>query len=410
MRGTDDRQPSLFSAVADAYAGGEPISNAALYQHLVERGAITQSELQQRTAIGRSSKGHSLVKRKVRWIQQTLRQLGLLERVPGQTGIWSVKKTQDVDGFQIAPLNMVRVAFSTDMGLALWADASVFRKLHLPFHLVLTSPPYPLSNPRSYGNPSPAQFTDFICDALEPLVRNLAAGGSICLNLSNDIFLSRSPARSTYLERLTIALEDRLGLQLMDRLVWHNPNKQPGPTHWACQQRIQLVHTYEPVLWFCNDPVRCLADNRRVLQLHKPAQRLLMERGGETRTATYGDGAYTLRPGSFGQETAGSIPRNVIPVSHDTLATASLKKAVMAEGLPAHGALMPRTLASFLIRFLVPPGSRVIEPFGGWGTTIEQAELAGCEWIMTERVAQYLGAAAIRMKQAPGFHSHMAFN
>ena len=73
----------------------------------------------------------------------------------------------------------------------------------------------------------------------------------MALSLSNDIFEQGSPARSLYLERLTIALEDRLGLRLMDRLIWKS-NKPPGPYQWASKERMQLNTAYEPVLWFSN--------------------------------------------------------------------------------------------------------------------------------------------------------------
>ena len=36
------------------------------------------------------------------------------------------------------------------------------------------------------------EYVDFICGALEPLLKNLIVGGCIALNVSNDIFLSKS--------------------------------------------------------------------------------------------------------------------------------------------------------------------------------------------------------------------------
>ncbi|MDN8617174.1 site-specific DNA-methyltransferase [Variovorax ginsengisoli] len=258
---------------------------------------------------------------------------------------------------------------------------------------------------RAYGNPSEAEYVDFICGALEPLLKNLIAGGCIALNVSNDIFLSRSPARSMYVERLTLALHDRLGLQLLERAIWHNPAKPPGPTYWASIKRQQLNVGYEPVLVFCNDPVRCVADNRRVLQPHSKRHAQLLAAGGEIRTATYGDGAYKLRPGSFGNVTAGKIPKNVISLSRVSREVEKTRKEAKALGLPTHGALMPVKLARLLVEFLTPPGGLVLDPFGGWLSTALACEEAGYRWMAFEMMAEYSAGGGMRLSDRPGFHA-----
>ena len=394
-------QLELFGSVMHAYGGAHEVRNDDLYEGLVRTGVVDAGEIDTTSPVGRAAQRHSLGKRKVRWIQQTLRQLGVIERVPGRRGVWRAVAKKELDK---APRNLVRVAFSTDLGLALWSDCSAFRRIDEPIDLILSSPPYALSKARAYGGPSVKEYTEFICRAVEPLLRNLVPGGSLCLNLSNDIFLAGTPARSTYLERLTIALED-LGLLLMDRLVWENPSKPPGPTYWACKERVQLVHTWEPVLWMTNDPTRCLADNRRVLRPHSAANSKLIARGGESRSTSYGDGAHRLRPGSFGAETAGTIPRNILRIPHEASSIAPVRQAALDSGLPAHGALMPRDLARFLIEFLTPAGGMVADLFSGWFTTATQAEETGRRWICTEQMAQYVALGAWRLQDAPGFHS-----
>lgn len=394
-------QLELFGSVMHAYGGSHELRNEDLYEGLVRTGVVDAGEIDTTSPVGRAAQRHSLGKRKVRWIQQTLRQLGVIERVPGRRGVWRAVAKKELDK---APRNLVRVAFSTDLGLALWSDCSAFRRIDEPIHLILSSPPYPLSKARAYGGPSVKEYTEFICRSIEPLLRNLVPGGSLCLNLSNDIFLAGTPARSTYLERLTIALED-LGLSLMDRLVWENPSKPPGPTYWACKERVQLVHTWEPVLWMTNDPTRCFADNRRVLRPHSEATSKLIASGGERRLTSYGDGAHRLRPGSFGAETGGTIPRNVLRIPHEASSIASTRQAALDSGLPAHGAIMPRELARFLIEFLTPPEAVIADLYSGWCTTATQAEATGRRWICTEQMVQYLAVGAWRLQDAPGFHS-----
>jgi site-specific DNA-methyltransferase (cytosine-N4-specific) len=399
-------QLDLFSAILSAYSHGDEVSNADLYKTLESTGTVSSATLCARSEIGKDKALHSPAKRSCRWIQQTLRKLGAIERVDGKRGVWRAVANAGEDLQQARP-GVALLAFSTKLGLALWADCSVFKTLDEPISLILTSPPYPLSCPRAYGNPSEREFVDFICRALEPLVKSLVRGGSVALNISNDIFIKGSPERSLYVERTVIALNDRLGLHLMDRLVFENPCKPPGPTYWACRERVQLVHTYEPVLWFSNDPKACFADNRRVLRPHTDHQKKLIARGGESRTATFGDGAYSLREGSFGAQTDGSIQRNILRFPHDVGINRHAKRLAHEQGLATHAAMMPLGLAKFLIGFTTPSPSEgeqpalVADPFGGWQTTALAAEQTGRRWISTELMGQYVAGAANRFNGNP---------
>lgn len=397
------QQSDLFEPLLAAYRNvqihDEGISNAALYQAMNLVGG-------ERKPVGRAHERHNLEHRTVRWHQQTLKRLGLLERVPGQRGRWRLTpKAQKEGDLTPAPEGVALVAFSTDLGVAIWTRTETLAgKLTDQISAIITSPPYPLREARAYGNPSEAEYVDFICGALEPLLKNLIVGGCIALNVSNDIFLSKSPARSMYVERLTLALHDRLGLHLLERAIWHNPAKPPGPTYWASIKRQQLNVGYEPVLIFCNDPVRCVADNRRVLQPHSKRHAQLLASGGEVRTATYGDGAYKLRAGSFGNVTAGKIPKNVISITHVSREVEKTRKGAKALGLPLHGALMPVKLARLLVEFLTPPGGLVLDPFSGWGSTAMACEEAGYRWMALEMMAEYAAGTGVRLSDRPGFY------
>jgi hypothetical protein len=230
----------------------------------------------------------------------------------------------------------------------------------------------------------------------------------VVLNISNDIFEAKSPARSLYMERLMLALHDRLGLALMDRIPWVNYSKPPGPTYWACVNRVQLTTAYEPVLWFTNDPLKVRSDNRRVLEAHSERHRKLMQGGGAGRTAEYGDGAYNIRPDSFGRVTAGKIPRNVLERGHACRDTTAYRRHTQALGLPTHGAMQPTSIPEFFIRYLTEPGELVVDQFGGTTKTGLAAERLGRRWIVTEWILQYLRGAAEMYRDFPGFHMNPA--
>lgn len=402
-------QLDLFAHVTTAYADARgTLDNATLYRTVAERCGIDGNELQARVPIGTSGTLHNPVTRRIRWMQQTLKRLGVIEHVEGQRGVWRLAEQVGKD-LHRATAGVRLVAFHTGLGMAIWSrHEDVFPRLGEPITLCVSSPPYPLRRARAYGNPSAADYVDFLCTALSPIVHDLVPGGSIVLNLTNDSFEAGSPARSLYLERLTLALHERLGLFLMDRIPWVNLSKPPGPTWWACVHRVQLTSAYEPVLWFTNDPLRVRSDNRRVLEAHTERHRALMHRGGAGREATYGDGAYQLRTGSYGKVTAGKIPRNVLHRGHVCSDTATYRSHVASLQLPSHGAMQPTAIPDFFIRLLSEPDELVVDPFGGTTKTGLAAERLGRRWIVTEWVLQYLRGAAEMYRAFPAFHLHPA--
>lgn len=398
-------QLELFQHVAEVYKANpeDVVDNARLYAAVARRAGISEDALNARAPVGGAGALRSLVKRAIRWQQQTLKQMGVIERVPGARGAWRLSEKMR-SGLHAARPGVTLLAFSTDLGLALWGTSpDAIARLEEPVELVLTSAPYPLRQPRAYGNPSCAEYVDFICRVLEPIVPKIAATGSLVLNLSNDVFHERSPARSTYLERVTIALEDRLGLQLMDRIIWQNRSKAPGPIQWASKARNQLNVCWEPCLWLAPDPLRCKADNRRVLEPHSDRHLKLIAGGGEKRQAVYGDGAYRIRPGSYAAETAGRIPRNVIEFGHACSINRAHRAVLKGLGLPTHGAGWPLSVPDFFIRFLTEPGDLVLDLFGGRCMTGLAAEMNGRRWLCVEQVLEYVRGGAELFRPFNGF-------
>lgn len=401
----NDRQFDLFAKVMEVYASGEEISNAQLYESVAERAGLDAAVLDKRVPIGQAGAMRSPLKRKIRWYQQTLRQMGVLSRVPGKRGQW--KMSDQAGDLTKATADIKLVAFSTELGVAIWGRCNdVFGQIDVPVVLSISSPPYPLRTARAYGNPTDAQYTDFICHSLEPIVRNLVDGGSIVLNVSNEIFESKSPARSLYLERMILALHDRLGLHLMDRIPWVNYSKPPGPTWWACVNRVHLSAAYEPIYWFTNNPAQVRSDNRRVLEPHTDRHLKMVASGGANRTAVYGDGAYRIRPDSYRNATPGKIPRNVMEKGHACGDTRAYRRKAQELGLPVHGAMQPTSIADFFIRFLTAPGELVVDPFGGTLRTGLAAERLGRRWLVAEQMLQYVRGAAELFRGSAGFELH----
>lgn len=399
----------LASAMAQVYAeaAGQQLTNAELFERLVDAKVTTRDELDDRRPVGRSGMRHSIAQRALRFRQQDLKREGLLERDPTKRGVWRLT-TIGKQKFVRPEPRRVLLAYSTRLGLALWGAAEdVASRIDQPVHLLLTSPPYPLAKPRAYGNPPIHEYIDFILRSLEPLLPKLVNGASLVLNLSQDIFNPGSPARSTVLERLTIACEDKLGLHLIDRICWHNPSKMPAPVRYASMNRTHLNFGWEPCLWFSNDPSALRSDNRRVLIPHTERHKQLMAKGGEARSRVHSDGAYRLRPGSsFAKETEGRIPRNVLTLGHACAGQQAYKEAAKALGLPAHGAPFPEAFVRFFVEFMTRRGDHCVDLFSGSGTLGTVCEDLGRTYTLGELFGENLRGAAERVKDAEGFELH----
>lgn len=391
-------QLTLWQSVAEVYlrAGDREIPNTEMYEAACSKAGVAPEAFEARVPIGRSGAEHSPMARTARWVQQTLKLRGVIERVPDKRGVWRLTREAKTELHRVER-GFVIVGFSTKLGVALWADCrDAMACLDEPLHLVLTSPPYALQKARAYGNPSAGEYIDFICSMLEPVMPKLADGASIVLNVTNDVFMPGSPARELLTERLTIALHDRLGLHKMDSFIWFNRSKAPGPVQWASIKRTQLNVGWEPILWMAKDPMQVYADNRRVLQPHSDRHAKLIAGGGEQRERSFSDGRYNLKIGRFGNATAGRIPKNVLEFSHSCGGQRSYKREAAALGLPVHGAPWPESLVEFMVRYLTTEGMLVADIFGGSQTTGAVCERLDRRWLTTDVMAEYVRGGATR--------------
>lgn len=383
---------NLFAAVTEAYVRADgPVSQEQLYQSLAQASGVGKEAFNERQPVGQAQAPVSLLKRRVRWYQQTLKHAGVIEPT-GDRGVWRLtgKGIEGSDMPVVAEGGSI-LGFSTELGIAVIASCEhFFAKINEPIHLIITSPPYPLAKPRAYGNVSEVQYVDWLCRTLEPVVKNLVQGGSICLNVGNDIFLPKSPARSLYRERLILALHARLGLYKMDEIIWQSP-KPPGPVAWASKKRVQLNTGYEPVYWLTNDPDRVRSDNRRVLEPHSEEHLRFVRSGGIKSVNSHSDGAYVKRLGAYSQETAGRIPKNVLSVARSGEdQDSAYRKFCKQYGLKTHGASMPVRLARFFIEFLTEKEELVVDPMAGRCKTGLAAEALGRRWICVDRDPEHV--------------------
>lgn len=166
---------------------------------------------------------------------------------------------------------------------------------------------------------------------------------------------------------------------------------------------MQLNEGHEYLLWFCNDPKACIADNRRVLEPHTERHLQFVRNGGTKSHASHSDGAYQTKPGSYSAETPGRIPRTVWQFSNYCASQREYKRSARRLGLAAHGAAMPMALARRVVRFMSRLGDLVIDPFGGSMTLGLAAEIEQRRWICTDTAFDYVRGGAERFLERPGF-------
>ncbi|MGU5865343.1 winged helix-turn-helix domain-containing protein [Aeromonas caviae] len=76
----------LVKTIYEEFGGN--ISNEELYERVAAKAGISSDVLNQLSEVGEAKTRHSLVKRKIRWYQQALKMMGVIERV--DRGVWKV--------------------------------------------------------------------------------------------------------------------------------------------------------------------------------------------------------------------------------------------------------------------------------------------------------------------------------
>jgi site-specific DNA-methyltransferase (cytosine-N4-specific) len=366
-------------------AGGAA-ATPALREAVADNLHLSEEARCRRTDVGGQS--HNALGYRVRWAQQQARLAGLVERTDHS---WRLTKSGKAQLTRCLPGRPVAI-FITEEGCALWGMAEDLASVVDPgsVRLLFTSPPYALNTKKAYGNEQGDAYVDWLCRVVETLMPVLMANGSLVLNLG-DTWNAGSPTVSLYQERAIIALHERLGLHLCQRLLWQNTAAMPVPSNYVGIERIRLKNAVESV-WWLSPSERPFADNRAILEPYSDRMRALIDAGG-SRGAKHPSG-HTQQPGAFATDNGGAIAPNLfrIPNTGDHAFASACKQA----GLPVHPARMPQELARKVIAFLSGEGEIVADPFGGSGTTARAAADLGRRWITTEAMREYVVSSRLR--------------
>ena len=256
--------------------------------------------------------------------------------------------------------------------------------LHGTVDLILTSPPYPLTSPKAYGNKNGEEYLNWIISVMEGLIPLLKSSGSLVIEIGNT-WNKGEPTMSIVPLQTLMAIKERLDLFVCQQFIWHNPSKLPGPATYVNIKRIRVKDSFTHIWWFAKNPTP-FADNTRVLDPYKEGMKRLLE------TQTYNQGT---RPSGhkigdgFLKENKGSIPSSVLSISN-TKESQQYREWCKKNGVPQHPARMPEKLAEFYINFLTKKQGLVFDPFAGSNTTGFTAQKLGRRWVSVEQKSEYV--------------------
>jgi site-specific DNA-methyltransferase (cytosine-N4-specific) len=278
--------------------------------------------------------------------------------------------------------------------------------------LILTSPPFPLNNKKSYGNLTGKAYRKWFIGLARLFSEFIAPSGSIVIELGNA-WMSGRPVQSLLpLECLVGFVKSRgTGLRLCQQFICHNPARLPSPAEWVNVRRIRATDSYTHVWWMAKSDFP-KADNRRVLRPYSKSMRRLLKdqtynSGKRPSEHTIGDRSFLLRHGGSIQPnflamsvTAGEKDLRLPSVMRlaNTNSNDFYLRRCREEGIDPHPARMHPSLAAYFVGLLTEPGDLVLDPFAGSNTTGFVAELLGRRWVSIDVARDFVRQSRIRFR------------
>jgi len=267
------------------------------------------------------------------------------------------------------------------------------RKLVGKVDLILTSPPFPLTSPKEYGNRKGTQYLDWLVRIVKDLIPLLSSTGSLVIEIGNS-WDKGQPTMSTLPLRTLLSIAEIDGVSLCQQFIWENSARLPGPATWVNRERIRLKDSHTNIWWFSPTPFP-KADNRKVLTEYSPAMKRLIKTGKYNpgrRPSQHVVGVDTFRVNNHG-----AIPGSTL-IMGNTSTDPNYRDWCQKQGLSLHPARMPIKLAEFFINFLTSKGDLVLDPFSGSNSTGRAAENLGRKWIGVEQDQRYVKGSRGRFR------------
>lgn len=259
-------------------------------------------------------------------------------------------------------------------------------------NLLMTSPPFALQRPKSYGNKLQDHYLDWILNFGREAWRILRPDGSFVMDLGGA-YKKGLPVRSLYNFRVLIAFCDQLGYHLAEEFFWHNPTKLPSPIQWVNKCKIRAKDSVNTVWWFSKSAFP-KADTRRVMTPYKSRMKQLLADPEAYYRPQERPSGHDISL-AFGRDNGGALPSNLLSIANSASNSFYLRTCKALE-LPRHPARYPEDLPRFFARLLTEPGDTILDIFSGSNTTGYVAEKEDRKWISMEKERDYAELSAIR--------------
>ena len=279
--------------------------------------------------------------------------------------------------------------------------------------LILTSPPFPLNNKKSYGNLNGEEYRTWF-ESLAPIFASLlTADGSIVVEMGNSWISGRPVQSLLHLESLLAFVKHaEADLRLCQQFVCYNPARLASPAAWVTIKRERITDSFTHVWWMAKSD-HPKADNRQVLRPYSDSMKALLKR--QSYNSGKRPSEHVISENGFLTDHGGSIAQNFFELDPldekrkvrlpnafsfaNTSSTDRFLQTCRERGIKPHPARMPEGLAAFFIRFLTDPGDLVLDPFAGSNTTGYMAERLDRRWLALEARSDYAEQSKIRFEK-----------
>jgi DNA modification methylase len=308
------------------------------------------------------------------------------------------------------------IAYKSHKGAYLVGDSikllcsKEFNKLKGKINLIVTSPPYPLNQKKSYGNYSGDEYLNWFLSLAPVFADMLTEDGSIVLEIGNAWEPGRPVQSLLHMKALLgFAEHPEANLRLIQQFVCYNPTRLPSPAQWVTVNRIRTVDSFTHVWWFAkNDFPK--ADNSKTLRPYSKSMQKLLKKG-EYNSGTR-PSEHIIGKTSFLTDHGGAIAHNFFEIEQmdlrrevrlpnafsmaNSASTDYFLKECKKRKIKPHPARMPLGLAAFFIDFLTESNDLVLDPFAGSNTTGYAAALAKRKWVSIEAQETYIQQSLLR--------------
>lgn len=311
-----------------------------------------------------------------------------------------------------------RILHSTSLGTYFEHDATRIRELAAEHEflgkvqLILTSPPFPLNNKKSYGNLAGQEFLEWFVALAQDFASLLTDDGSIVVEMGNAWESGRPVQSLLPLQSLMGFVQNPAAdLRLCQQFVCYNPSRLPSPASWVTINRSRVTDSFTHVWWMAKSDTP-KANNRHVLRPYSKSMKRLLAR--QSYNVGPRPSEHVVSETGFLTDHGGSIPHNVFELDPlderrevrlpnvfsiaNTSSNDHFLSTCRERGIKPHPARMPPGLAAFFVSFLSDPGDLILDPFAGSNTTGYVAELLGRQWIALDNKREYAIQSLIRFE------------